>query len=549
VDRFLTKLGEPVSEEQSGQAIANVLDRLHAGEMRESVLAGAVPVRSATSGWRAAIAAAVVAMVAGAMLQTVLLRPAAGSGVARPTGGEIREMDGLRVIPPAAGIEPGKVLQAGPNGGALFLQDGSQIDMSPGAELSVVRGEDGLHVRLAAGTVLVTAAKQRKGHLYVETKDCVVSVLGTVFAVSAEKSGSTVSVIEGEVKVQRGDISETLLAGQQATTSPELKPLPADTGTGWVAPERLAALQQPQTTTPPAPQPAAEASGVTLRGSVKLASSGEGIADVTVSLLPVVTRTGGRVLHDTTWHLVSPDGPAQRNKAYFFALWDGAAGPSSTPRTMTDSTGRFQFSNVAAGNYTISAEAEGYFGASSPTASGDAAAGGGIYRYWSGWHSVQVYSHHLSGLLPGETQNVTIEAQKAPPELSLTMVRAGVVTGRVRDSDGRLLVNARVSIVGGTAAGAAGAGGEGQVVATAMTNDLGEYRAYWLQPGEYRVLAEGPPGRLFAETWFPRGATSSEASTITVREGEEVRGVDVTLRPVQLDAPPRGRTPVFINPR
>ena len=77
----------------------------------------------------------------------------------------------------------------------------------------------------------------------------------------------------------------------------------------------------------------------------------------------------------------------------------------------------------------------------------------------------------------------------------------------------------------------------GPTVATATTNDRGEYRAYWLLPGEYRVVASGPAGRPFSETWFPRGAGAAESSSVTVREGEEVSNIDIILRPTQADAP------------
>jgi uncharacterized protein (TIGR03435 family) len=84
------------------------------------------------------------------------------------------------------------------------------------SELVLERAEDGIRIRLNKGGVIVRAAKQLSGrHLYVQTKDVTVSVLGTVFLVSAEEKGSRVAVIEGEVRVHQGDSEKKLRPGEQ----------------------------------------------------------------------------------------------------------------------------------------------------------------------------------------------------------------------------------------------------------------------------------------------------------------------------------------------
>ena len=57
-------------------------------------------------------------------------------------------------------------------------------------------------IRLRTSSIIVTAAKQPSGHLYVQTKDMTVSIIGTVFLVNAETNGSRVAVIEGEARVR-----------------------------------------------------------------------------------------------------------------------------------------------------------------------------------------------------------------------------------------------------------------------------------------------------------------------------------------------------------
>src|SRR5204862_6089465 len=106
------------------------------------------------------------------------------------------------------------------------LADGSLIEMRANSEMAIEAADDGVRIRLDAGSVIVTAAKQQKGHLYVQTKDVTVSVVGTVFLVNAEEAGSRVAVIQGEVRVQQGVILKKLLPGEQIETNPIMRSVP-----------------------------------------------------------------------------------------------------------------------------------------------------------------------------------------------------------------------------------------------------------------------------------------------------------------------------------
>jgi RNA polymerase sigma factor (sigma-70 family) len=70
---------------------------------------------------------------------------------------------------------------------------GSRVEIREMSELSLDHASDGLRIRLSKGSIIVNAAKQRNGHLYVQTKDMTVSVVGTVFVVNAEEAGSRVA--------------------------------------------------------------------------------------------------------------------------------------------------------------------------------------------------------------------------------------------------------------------------------------------------------------------------------------------------------------------
>src|SRR6185436_4211306 len=92
-----------------------------------------------------------------------------------------------------------RVYAAGNDGLQVTLSDDSRVEMRAHSEMTVGRAYDGIQIDLKTGDIIVTAAKQRTGHLYVQTKDLTIAVVGTVFLVNAGTDGSRVAVIEGEV--------------------------------------------------------------------------------------------------------------------------------------------------------------------------------------------------------------------------------------------------------------------------------------------------------------------------------------------------------------
>ena len=143
-------------------------------------------------------------------------------------------------------IEAGDVVRTGDGTATARLTDGSHVELRSRTEFALERAHDGVRIHLFKGSVIVTAAKQDTGHLYVQTKDVIVSVVGTVFLVNAEEEGSRVAVIEGEVRVQQGSATKNLLTGQQLSTNPRMDPLPVDeeVSRSSNAPVQMALLQQ-----------------------------------------------------------------------------------------------------------------------------------------------------------------------------------------------------------------------------------------------------------------------------------------------------------------
>jgi ferric-dicitrate binding protein FerR (iron transport regulator) len=115
------------------------------------------------------------------------------------------------------------------------LADGSTVELRERTRFNVVRRRGGTSLHLEGGNVIVEAAKQAPGrHLWVNTGDCEVAVVGTVFAVDAGTRGSRVSVYEGTVHVaQLGRPERVLKPGSQATTSARVRPVSLEDEVSW----------------------------------------------------------------------------------------------------------------------------------------------------------------------------------------------------------------------------------------------------------------------------------------------------------------------------
>jgi hypothetical protein len=180
----------------------------------------------------------------------------------------------------------------------------------------------------------------------------------------------------------------------------------------------------------------------------------------------------------------------------------------SAPRTNTDRDGRYTFANVTPGAYAIRVQREGYFGKPE----------GGTFP-------------------PTAAIDVTIAA-KETKDASLSMIPGGLIGGRVFDVNGQLLPNAivfalRVSYPLGHAELA------GQTSKT--TDDRGEFRLFWIPPGDYYLTAEAPraapapgagPAGQGNKIFYPGVTAVTEARIVSIKGGEEMLGMDIGLRTV-----------------
>ncbi len=133
-----------------------------------------------------------------------------------------------------ARLQQGEKVRTAKDGRAVVrLGDGSLIEMKDRSELYLTKSSNGTTIHLNRGSIVVEAAKQKDGQLFVESGDSLVSVTGTIFSVNNGTKGSRVSVIEGEVKLNHAGSDRVLRPGEQATTSPSIAMIPVKDEVSW----------------------------------------------------------------------------------------------------------------------------------------------------------------------------------------------------------------------------------------------------------------------------------------------------------------------------
>src|SRR5215204_5943950 len=126
-----------------------------------------------------------------------------------------------------------KVRTAKDGRAVVRLGDGSLIEMKDRSELYLTKAGKGTTIHLNRGSIVVEAAKQKDGQLFVESGDSYVSVTGTVFSVNNGTKGSRISVVEGEVSLNHAGSDRVLRPGEQATTNPAISVIPVKDEVAW----------------------------------------------------------------------------------------------------------------------------------------------------------------------------------------------------------------------------------------------------------------------------------------------------------------------------
>jgi hypothetical protein len=179
------------------------------------------------------------------------------------------------------------------------------------------------------------------------------------------------------------------------------------------------------------------------------------------------------------------------------------------PATTTDRDGRFSFMDVSPGVYTVRVQKEGFFGKPE----------GGVNP-------------------PTAAADVVVDAGKAG-EAELAMIPGAIVGGRIFDEKGQLLSNANVQAF--TVRYAFGRATLAPQVSK-VTDDRGEFRLFWLPPGEYFLAvtpapvapAPGvPPAASPLKTYYPGVTDIALARMVTIAGGEDIGGMDIPIRGIR----------------
>jgi protocatechuate 3,4-dioxygenase beta subunit len=185
-----------------------------------------------------------------------------------------------------------------------------------------------------------------------------------------------------------------------------------------------------------------------------------------------------------------------------------AAARTSRPVTaLTDGSGHFSFRELPPGRYTVRAELDGYFAAP------------------------------LNGSAPAAlTKTINVQEGKTTPPEDLLMVKGSVVAGRIRDPNGQPISGMNVAVYRVTYSNGRKTW---SIFNQKSTDDRGEYRIYWLLPGEYYVgVIPRTPGAIpgpqdsWARTFYPGTTDPGTAMPIEVKDGNEVTGADITIQTV-----------------
>lgn len=150
--------------------------------------------------------------------------------------GQVYQIDDTTSTPISAGEKLAKGERVRTAKGAhafVRLGDGSMIEMRDRSELSLTKNAQGTTIHLNRGSIMVEAARQQNGRLFVDTGDSLVSVTGTVFSVDSGTKGSRVSVVEGEVRLDHKGTERVLRPGEQATTNPSIEIIPVKDDVAW----------------------------------------------------------------------------------------------------------------------------------------------------------------------------------------------------------------------------------------------------------------------------------------------------------------------------
>jgi hypothetical protein len=179
------------------------------------------------------------------------------------------------------------------------------------------------------------------------------------------------------------------------------------------------------------------------------------------------------------------------------------------PVTTSDAAGQFSFPNTEPGQYRLIVQVNGY--------------------------ARLEYGQKLSA---GQGMPIRLAPGQKISGIDMRLVATGTVSGRVLDSNARPAVHVPVRLA--QSAYDANAQHYLNVRLSTQTDDRGEYRFYYVTPGNYIVAAGaltgefrdfvgGDPQSTFGVSFFPGTPDIERAELVSIRSGEEVNGADIRV--------------------
>jgi hypothetical protein len=188
-------------------------------------------------------------------------------------------------------------------------------------------------------------------------------------------------------------------------------------------------------------------------------------------------------------------------------------GPAGQRMTYTDADGRYQFTNLPPGTYTLVMSA-------------------GMFR--AAYQSLGYGVSRPGGPTSLRGRPIELAEGQRVEHIDVALPRSGVITGRVTDGDG--LPASRVQV----GALMLRLGSEPMQTVGAQTDDLGQFRLYGLAAGDYIVMANPSMGVQamptesdveptgFGPTYAPGTPSRADAARIRVAPGTEA-SIDIRL--------------------
>ena len=197
---------------------------------------------------------------------------------------------------------------------------------------------------------------------------------------------------------------------------------------------------------------------------------------------------------------------------------DGSVNREAEYGTVTGTNGKFAFRDIVAGRYRLTATMPGY-----------------------------VRREYGQRRPNGPSTILDLTVPQLVRDLKLSLIPGSTIAGRVYDQDGRPVQRATIQAlvpryVKGIRTLILGA--------TAQTDDLGDYRMYWINPGQYFLLAT--PSRpasddaipaaieqfdgseeIYPPVFYPNAIDETGARPLRLDPGAELRGVDFILTRVR----------------